>query len=179
MIHSPVAGNFVRDALARGYRLGFIGSGDRHDGHPGAYQPTPPEGGLAAILAEERTREAVLAALRERRAYATNGPRIMLRTGLGKHRMGSIVPAPPSGKLTEDLFVQVIAQAPLARIELIRSGELVNGELFEKGELEAMLKFRIVDLGPGEYVYVRVVQENYGMAWSSPIYVVEPAADAG
>jgi hypothetical protein len=104
---------------------------------------------------------------------------MLLRVGLGAHRMGSIVPAPPSGKLTEDLFVHVIAAAPLARVELIRSGELVNGELFEKGELETMLKFQIVDLGPGEYVYVRVVQENYGMAWSSPVYVVEPAADGG
>jgi hypothetical protein len=179
MIHSPVSGNFVRDALARGYRLGFVGSGDGHDGHPGAYQVAPPQGGLAAILAEERTREAVLAALRERRVYATNGPRILLRAGLGAHRMGSIVPAPPSGKLTEDLFVHVIAEAPLARVELIRSGELVNGELFDEGELEIMLKFRIEDLEPGEYVYVRVVQENDGMAWSSPIYVVEPSADGG
>ena len=179
MIYSPLAGNFVRDALARGYRLGFIGSGDHHDGHPGTYQETPPQGGLAAIIAEERTREAVLAALRERRVYATNGPRMLLRVGLGAHHMGSIVPASPSGKLTEEMFVQVIAQAPLARVEIVRSGELVGGELFEKGELETMLKFRIADLEPNEYVYVRVVQEDYGMAWSSPIYVVEPAADGG
>jgi hypothetical protein len=179
MIYSPVTGNFVRDALARGYRLGFIGSGDTHDGHPGAYQVSPPQGGLAAILAEECTRESVLAALRGRRVYATNGPRILLRTGLGPHRMGSIVPAPPSGALTEDLFVHVIAQAPLARVEIVRSGQLVNGEIFEEGELETMLKFRIADLGPEEYVYVRVVQENYGMAWSTPIWVVEPAADGG
>ena len=50
---------------------------------------------------------------------------------------------------------------------------------FEKGEFEIMLKFEMADLEPGEYVYVRVVQENYGMAWSSPIWVVEPAADGG
>jgi hypothetical protein len=179
LLHSPLKGNFVRDALARGYRFGFIGSGDHHDGHPGAYQTTPPQGGLAAILAEERTREAVLAALRERRVYATNGPRILLRAGLGTHHMGSTIPAPPSGKLTEDLFVQVIAQAPLARVEIVRSGVLLGGELFENGELETMLKFQMADLEPGEYVYVRVVQENYGMAWSSPFYVVEPEADGG
>ena len=35
VIYSPVAGNFVRDVLDRGYPLGFIGSGDGHDGHPG------------------------------------------------------------------------------------------------------------------------------------------------
>jgi hypothetical protein len=60
-IHEPVAGHFARDALARGYRLGFVGSGDRHDGHPGAFATDPAEGGLAAILSEERTREACCA----------------------------------------------------------------------------------------------------------------------
>jgi hypothetical protein len=35
LIERPVPGNFVRDALGLGYRLGFVGSGDTHDGHPG------------------------------------------------------------------------------------------------------------------------------------------------
>ena len=56
------------------------------------------------LLDSDHAREAVLAALRARRVYATNGPRILLRAGLGEHRMGSIIPAPVSGKLTEDLF---------------------------------------------------------------------------
>ncbi|MDX1504058.1 MAG: hypothetical protein R3325_16990, partial [Thermoanaerobaculia bacterium] len=34
-IYAPVAGNTVRDQLDRGYRLGVVGSGDSHDGHPG------------------------------------------------------------------------------------------------------------------------------------------------
>src|SRR5262245_12131722 len=59
-IYDAVAGNWVRDALARGYRLGFVGSGDSHDGHPGLAQLAGPTGGMAAILAEERTRDAVL-----------------------------------------------------------------------------------------------------------------------
>jgi len=81
-IYSPVPGNFVRDVLDRGYRLGLIGGGDSHDGHPGLAHLAGPTGGLAAILSEDRTREGVLAALRERRVYATNGPRILLRTAL-------------------------------------------------------------------------------------------------
>ena len=42
LIYSPVAGNFVRNALDRGYHLGFIGSGDSHDGHPGLVQLAGP-----------------------------------------------------------------------------------------------------------------------------------------
>ena len=60
-----VDGNFVRDALDGGDRLGFLGSGDTHDGHPGCPDPaTKRRCGLVGIFAEERTREGVLAALR-------------------------------------------------------------------------------------------------------------------
>jgi hypothetical protein len=171
-IYSPVPGNFVRDALGRGYRLGFVGSGDHHDGHPGAYQRDPVQGGLAAIIAESRTREAVLEALRARRVYATNGARIILRTALGPHRMGSVVRVPESGKLSAELFVSVVAETPLERVELIRSGEVVDGVLTE-GRLEVSLQREIADLAPGEFVYVRAVQEDQGAAWSSPIFVTE------
>jgi Protein of unknown function (DUF3604) len=170
VIHSPVPGNFVRDALERGYRLGFIGSGDRHDGHPGAYQIDPPQGGLAAILAEERTRDAVLAALRARRVYATNGPRILLRVALGGYGMGQSVPVPEGGKLSDQLFVHVVAQTPLDRVELVRSGKLVDGILTE-GRLDVTLTREVEDLAPGEYLYVRAVQRDGGIAWSSPIYI--------
>jgi hypothetical protein len=169
-IYDPVPGNFVRDALQRGYQLGFIGSGDRHDGHPGAYQPEPTQGGLAAILSEDRTREGVLAALRARRVYATNGPRILLRTSLGAHPMGSVVEL--TEPINESLFVHVIAEAPLDRIEMIRSGEIMDAVLVE-GRLDVMLQRDVSDIVPGETIYVRAVQEDGGAAWSSPIYFVE------
>ncbi|MCG8455900.1 MAG: DUF3604 domain-containing protein, partial [Holophagales bacterium] len=51
-IYRPVAGNHVREAaLGRGYRLGFVGSTDGHDGHPGLGHLETGVGGLAAILA--------------------------------------------------------------------------------------------------------------------------------
>jgi hypothetical protein len=171
-IYDPVPGNFVRDVLDRGYRFGFIGSGDRHDGHPGAYQSEPALGGLAAILAEEPTRAGVLAALRARRVYATNGPRIVLRMALGGHRMGESVTVPAGGSLSGQLFVQAVAETALSRVELVRSGEIVDG-LDVEDLLEVTLQRQIDELAPGEYVYVRVVQKDGGAAWSSPIYVTE------
>ncbi|MFI5216576.1 MAG: CehA/McbA family metallohydrolase [Candidatus Limnocylindria bacterium] len=169
-IYDPVAGNYVRDALGRGYRFGFIGSGDSHDGHPGLTQIASLDGGMAAILSEERTREGVLAALRARRVYATNGPRILLRTALGAHPMGSSVTVPPGGSASETLFVSVISPGPLARVDLIRSGRVADS--FElAGERDATLERRVENLRPGEYVYVRAVQRDGGAAWSSPIYI--------
>jgi hypothetical protein len=68
-IEKGIEGNFVRDVLDRGSRLGFIGSGDSHNGHPGlVHLTTRTGGGLAALLAEHRTREDVYGALRARAA---------------------------------------------------------------------------------------------------------------
>jgi hypothetical protein len=175
VLHEPIAGHFVRDALARGYRLGFVGSGDRHDGHPGAFAtPTPEsaEGGLAAILSEDCTREGVLRALRERRVYATNGARIVLRVALGGTPIGGVLPVAQGAKASETLFVQAVGSAPLERVEVVRSGAVVDGVALD-GRLEASVVTDLTDLSAGEYVYVRVAQRDGGAAWSSPIFVGE------
>jgi hypothetical protein len=170
LIYSPVPGNFVRDVLDRGYRLGFIGSGDSHDGHPGLAQLASSSGGLAAILSEERTREGVIGALRTRYVYATNGPRIVLRVALGSYRMGSTIAVPESGSFSEQLFVRVVATAPLERVDLIRSGGVADS-IATEGLLDVVLQRMVEDLQPGEYLYVRAVQEDGGVVWSSPIFL--------
>ncbi len=194
LIHRPVAGNFVRDALDRGYRLGFLGSSDGHDGHPGLGHLASTSGGLAAILAEELTREAVYEALRARRVYATSGPRILLRVSLGGHRMGDAVAVggaeltlgggegvatPAEGESAVpgigpgQLVARVIAPGTLERIDIIRSGRVI--EAFDcRGERECALGAELADFQPGEYLYVRAVQEDGAAAWSSPFYFVQP-----
>jgi hypothetical protein len=167
-IYSAVAGNFVRDALGRGLRFGFIGSGDSHDGHPGLAQLASPSGGLAAIFSEERSRAGVLDALRTRRTYATNGPRIWLRTWLDEHEMGALIP--PSGGPAHELRFVVAASSPVERVDVIRSGEIA-GIVEGGGRRELSETLALSTLRPGEYVYVRVVQEDGGAAWSSPVYV--------
>jgi hypothetical protein len=170
-IYNPVRGNFVRDALGRGYRLGFLGSGDSHDGHPGLAHLGAPSGGLAAILTERLDRQSILAALRARRVYATNGPRILLRAAYGSHGMGSIVSAPTADAPgpADELFVHVVAVSPLDRIDVIRSGEIVT-VVQADGLLEVAAQIPVPDPQPGEFLYVRAVQRDDGAAWSSPIF---------
>jgi len=167
-IYSPLSGNYVRDALKRGYRLGFVGSGDSHDGHPGlAHLVNPSMGGVAALLTDDLTRAGVRTALLERRCYATNGPRIVLRAALDGQRMGSRV-APRAGPAL--CYVRAIACAPIAAIELVRSGTVVE-TLTGEGHWDVEAAFHPADLAAGEYLYVRVVQEDGGAAWSSPFFV--------
>ena len=167
-IGEPLDGNYVRDALDKGYALGFVGSGDSHDGHPGLCHLVAPQmGGLAAILTRDLTREGLRKALQERRCYATNGPRIVLRTALDGKRMGSTV-EPQAGKAL--LYVRAIACAPIAAIELVRAGKVAESQTIE-GHWDVETAFQPEDLRAGEYLYVRVVQSDGGAAWSSPFFV--------
>jgi hypothetical protein len=172
-IYAPVSGNFVRDVLGRGHRLGFVGSGDSHDGHPGLSQLASPSGGLAALFAAEPTREAVLAALRARACYATNGPRIVLEVSLAGRPMGSAVPAGDAA-----LRLRVLAPGTLDRIEVIRGAAVVFTARPRPGEelRETTLEHPLAELRPGEFVYVRAVQRDGGAAWSSPFFIDPGAA---
>ena len=166
-IYNAVPGAFVRDALALGYRLGFIGSGDSHSGHPGRTEP--PCGGLAGIYAEERTRESVWDALYARRTYATSGEKIILGVRLGDHWMGEEM---SGAELADPLLFHVDAcgTAPIDLIELIADGVAVD-TLFGAGErAEGALEAAKNDTGTSWY-YVRLRQMDGGLAWSSPIWV--------
>lgn len=170
VIHSPRPGSFVRDALERGRRLGVIGSGDGHDGHPGLAWKGPhyPTGGLAAILAEELEGASVRQALIARRCYATSGPRILLRFAVGSARMGGVLPAAQAADA--NLFAQIIATAPIKSIDIVMRGERVLS-LPGDGLLEFAASATLTDLAAGDWVYLRVVQVDGGMAWTSPVFV--------
>lgn len=182
-IYRPIAGNWVRDALARGHRLGFLGSSDGHDGHPGLGELASPSSGLAAILAEELTRDAVYEALRARRVYATNGARIVLRVAYAGYRMGATVPLvaaaggwevkppvdPLPGVPPRALVVQALAPGAIASLDVIHPGGVETTACHDEPgcNLTAELGGR---LQPGDWLYVRVVQQDGGAAWSSPFF---------
>jgi len=165
-IYHSFKGSFVRDALDRGYRLGFLGSGDSHDGHPGLPQIASGRGGLAAIMTDDLTREGIRKALMARLVYATNGPRILLRVSLAGRRMGAVLE--PAEKA--NLVLLVLGTGPIDRVDLIRSGRAVS--IVEgKGRSFVSLNGEVDDLISGDYLYLRAVQEDGGAAWSSPFFV--------
>jgi hypothetical protein len=153
-----------------------VGSGDGHDGHPGLSHLASPSGGLAAILSEDLTREGVLAALKARRVYATNGPRILLQTSLGGRAMGSAIEAASlttrgqTDPSADELRVRVVAPGPLERVDLIRGGQ-VSEQILCEGQREVRFVRTIPELTPGDYLYVRAVQIDGGTAWSSPFFI--------
>jgi hypothetical protein len=174
-IYNAVPGHYVRDALDRGYRLGFVGSGDTHDGHPGLGHLATGTGGLAALLSEERSRDGVLGAMRARRTYATSGPRIILRFSVDATPMGGTLPPSHDGDL-HAVAIRAIGTAPIERLDLVRSGRVIVTA--EQDQPEVTWATRIPRLVAGEYVYVRVVQRDGGLAWSSPVFAAPGDAAA-
>lgn len=168
-IYSPVESGMVQTALARGYRLGMIGSGDTHDGHPGLGAPGQ-RAGLAGIWAKALTREAILEALRARRVYATTGCRGILRFHSGKTAMGGVLRLDdPSEPRTFSISV-VADAAPVQSVTLVKNNDpvvTVPGAGFIQ-----TIEWR--DEAParrGDYYYARIAQEDNEWMWSSPIWI--------
>jgi len=171
-IYAPHKGHFVRDALARGYKLGIIGSGDTHDGHPGQRSVNAQVTGLLGVYAAELTREAVWEAFRKRRVYGTSGPKIILNFRVCDSPMGSEIEWPASKK-TVPIALRAVCCDKIARIEILRNETPIFVEKNE-GEYGVYAAILIEDPEPlpgTSRYYARVIQEDGNMAWSSPVWV--------
>ena len=79
--------------LNHGHEVGFVAASDDHLSHPGYSTPLrsglAQRGGLAAVLAPEKTRDAIFDAMKDLASYATTGKRIILDVDLNGARMGT------------------------------------------------------------------------------------------
>jgi hypothetical protein len=165
-------GMFAQDGLARGLRFGLIGSSDGHGliWHHGVGRKRDPwVQGLAGVWASELTREAIFEALKARRVYATSGSRIQLYFEGDGHPMGSEYRTQAAPTLRS----QVVGTGKIRFVSLLRDNEVIYqyGGDAEGGRYGG---FTFVDEGvePGRHwYYLRVVQDDGEMAWSSPVWV--------
>ena len=155
--------------LRKGHRFGFTASSDSHGllwHHGEARKRDPYRTGLTAVQAPELSREAIFGALKARRCYATSGAKILLDFTVDGEPMGSELGGGRSAN-EHQIVGQAVGTGPLRRIELVGAdGVLAEGEVDgDQGTLETRVAFP----APG-YAYLRVVQEDGEMAWSSPVF---------
>ena len=149
----------AREQLDRGFRLGFAGGSDNHEGQPG--QPA-----LTGLWADELSREGILEALWSRRCFATSGERTVISLSADAAVQGEEVAA-----LLRQVRCQVLAERPIERLELVSGGQIVYSKAGEGATA--------IDIawGPAEpingYVYARAILRGTGGAWSSPIWFGE------
>jgi hypothetical protein len=122
---------------------------------------------MAGILSEDLTREGVLEAIRARRVYATSGPRVFLRVTLDGEPMGSVL---AGSDREREIETEAIAPSAIDRIDLIRSGRVVE-QIPCEGRGECSFTRGFASLRSGEYLYVRLILQDGGLAWSSPFFL--------
>lgn len=179
----------IRNALNRNYRFGFVAGGhdDRgvfssfFDSSQVQYSP-----GITAILTNQQTRDAVIQALHKRSCYATTGARIILGFFIAHSPIGSELnlKTKPGLSYNRHLTGYVVGTAPIKEVLIIRNGH----PFFSHNPKETFYDFAIDDSDPFSsialhpphstqssfaYYYLRVIQQDGHIAWSSPIWVDE------
>jgi hypothetical protein len=164
------AGFFVREILDQGVRFGFVGGSDGHGliWHHGISRIRDPfRTGLTAVLCKSLTRENILKALKKRQCYATSGAKIGLDFRVNNMPMGSIIPL----RLPLEFYVHILGTYEIHEIRIRaqkRDIFIYDGQ----GKREIELDFSLKELASSwDYFYLRVIQKDGEMAWSSPIWV--------
>ncbi|MFC1735180.1 DUF3604 domain-containing protein [Candidatus Hydrogenedentota bacterium] len=166
---SEFGDGLVNDGLKK-WKMGFIGSGDGHESHPGDTYNVMNEwglhGGLAAVRSPSLTRRALINGLGERNCYATSGERVFLEFTCDGKPMGSELP------MTEEhvFRIKTFASANVAMIELIKDGTVFLSVSARVSEEEVTIKYKPID-EKESYFYARVTFEDGERAWSSPIWI--------
>jgi hypothetical protein len=195
--HRPPAKASVQDALALGYRFGLIGGSDHH-GYALQQVEQEPDGsisygrsGLAFVLGDRNTpalRDRIYDALATRRTYATTGARILLSfEAVDANGTRTVMGEAKAMRDPVEFRVRAAAsglgrpeRARFTRLSIYKDGtELVHEERWD-GELEVNLTWR-ESATPGEAAqhcyYVRVQQDDLHLAWSSPIWCLNPKGE--
>ncbi|MCO4745889.1 MAG: DUF3604 domain-containing protein [Proteobacteria bacterium] len=166
------SGNFVQDALAAGWRFGFIGSSDMHylSHIDQAYKH-----GSAAVIAPQLTREAIWDGMQNRRSYAVTGVRIALDLDVDGWPMGSILTRPGPSEMKWAATID--GTAPIEFVQLVKwdgSAYIVADE-HRPAEGTEHVDWQFTDpaVEPGQFAYLKVRQVDGNYAWSSPVWVEE------
>ncbi len=155
-------GHFAQDALAKGYRMGFIGGGDTHSGRSGGhsiawqdiklterwkpltrFRRNPLGGGLTAVFAKELTRETIFEALKARRCYATTNAKIELDFKIDGHRMGEDIKVKKSSSNSgrRRIFVRALGIDRIKEIIIVRN----NRDIYTQSPVDYLAELEYED----------------------------------
>ena len=183
---SEVAEGSIQKALNNGCRFGFVAGGNDDRGPYSSLfdtdqsQYTP---GLTAILSKEHSRASIFEALQARSCYATTGERIIVGLHIAGFTMGSELETKlrPGLEYNRHITGYCIGTQPISEAVLIRNGKVFKSlpikdgiVEFEVDDMDMLAEIALepkADRPPFVYYYLRVVQEDGHIAWSSPIWV--------
>ncbi len=171
----------VNAALLKGFKWGFIGGSDNHEsllGHHFRVDKVPRtinnehmqfRHGITAAYVDEFSRNGVFNSLKKRSVYATTGERILLSFDINGISMGSEIDI-KSSSISRDIRVFAAGTSIISRIDIIRNGKILHQRNPESTECE-LLYVDEESINSDSYYYVKIIQADGEMAWSSPIWI--------
>ena len=157
MLETIHENGMVAAAWNKGYRLGVIASSDHLSTHMS----------YAMVYAEEATREGVFQAIQQRHTYAATD-NIVVDFRIGQAFMGdeiTITGAVPAIRAT------ILGTDKVREVALIRNNRVIYTA--NPGTMAVEFEYNDREPEAGEnFYYVRALQTNDEIAWSSPIWVV-------
>ncbi|NKB34392.1 MAG: DUF3604 domain-containing protein [Pseudomonadales bacterium] len=116
---------FMEAYLSHGHEVGVVAASDDHLSRPGYSAPhrdsLAQRGGLGAVLAPERSRDAIFDGMKAKRTYATTGDRIILDFDVNGTGMGQRADYSESRSING----RAIGTAPIKSIQLLKNDEIV------------------------------------------------------
>jgi len=145
----------VNNAWAKGYKLGIVTSSDHGSTHIS----------YALVYTDNPTRQGILDGIRKRHTYGATD-NIILDVRMGNHFMGDEFP------LNKSLPIRVKARGTKAvsRLEVIKDSNVI----YTAEPKMQNVSFEFTDKGDvagRHYYYIRLLQEDGMIAWSSPFFV--------
>ena len=184
--YTPSPHGSIRRALNEGHRFGFVAGCVDERGvfsHLEDIDQTVYSPGLTGVLAATQTRDGFVQALSNKSCFATTGPRMLPGLYIAEQPMGSELSTKSKPGLSYNRHISGFA---IGTEEIIEVSIFRNGELFKKFEPNTIdFEFAIDDSDPIQknllknkgdnppflYYYMRIVQKDSNIAWSSPIWV--------
>ncbi|MEO7651638.1 MAG: DUF3604 domain-containing protein, partial [Bryobacteraceae bacterium] len=153
---------YVWNAWAKGYKLGIQAASDHLSTHIS----------YACTISTDGGREGLLDAMRKRHSYGATDNIVLdyrLQTGGKEYLQGDILTAQGEFKLS----IRAIGTMPIRQVDIVKN----NTFLHTRQPMAKDVNFTFVDNEPSKgesYYYVRVIQVDDQIAWSSPIWITRP-----
>jgi len=188
-------GSYVKEALQRGYKLGFVAGGDDHFG----LFPSGPididngiyPSGIMAIWSykDKLDKNELWKALNNRKCYGTTGPRVILEFWLEKFFMGDIIELFENENnnlyYKRKLSLKIYSPLLIRKIEIVRNNKIIADIIVESKNYNLNYidteDFNLISLNHTNpkknenfcFYYPRIFLSNQHMAWGSPIWLVQ------
>ena len=147
---------FVSNALAKGYRLGFQASSDHLSTHMS----------YANVWVTEPTRQAMLAAIRQRRVYGSTD-NILADVRSHGHFMGEEFETEQAPRIE----VSLVGTAAFEQVSIIKDGRYVHSASPRTRQVKMSWTDNTSQTGETSYYYVRGEQVDGEIVWVSPMWI--------